>query len=518
MSTRNRYGSSSSSSSTKRSSFSENLSKKKTTSVKTLLEKKRPALVDVTNQRNGSVAGGRAPTSVPSKPLVPCASRVSKMKDSVTCSQKDVIYGNTLPASMTVKSSVLVPSKDTSLKKRNQPKGGVAAIHDRSSIDVELPELGPIVCAPRMMDVSQSRSFSGSVSMDESMSTCDSLKSPEFEYIDCEDVSAVKSVERRETSSLNFWDNSQVEGKFYASDAVLKTEINDEVVNIDNNLTDPQFCASIACDIYKHLRETEASKRPTTHFMEKIQKDINASMRAVLIDWLVEVAEEYRLLPDTLFLTVNYIDRYLSSNTMIRQRLQLLGVACVMIAAKYEEIRAPLVEEFCSITDNTYSREEVLQMESAVLNYLKFEMTAPTARCFLRRFVCVAQGTCKVPSMQLECLTNYLAELSLLDYSMLRFTQSLIAASATFLAKFILNPRKKPWDSTLRYYTDYKASELCDCVMALHHLCCSGSFSNLPAVREKYSQHKYKFVAKKYCPPSIPSEFFQDLSNYGFTS
>jgi len=97
-----------------------------------------------------------------------------------------------------------------------------------------------------------------------------------------------------------------------------------------------------------------------------------------------QVSEEYRLVPETLYLTVNYIDRYLSGNVISRQKLQLLGVACMMIAAKYEEICAPQVEEFCYITDNTYLKDEVLDMESDVLNYLKFEMTAPTTKCFLR--------------------------------------------------------------------------------------------------------------------------------------
>ncbi|KAG7032817.1 Cyclin-A1-1, partial [Cucurbita argyrosperma subsp. argyrosperma] len=130
---------------------------------------------------------------------------------------------------------------------------------------------------------------------------------------------------------------------------------------------------------------------------------------------------------------------------MDRQRLQLLGVACMMIASKYEEICAPQVEEFCYITDNTYFKEEVLQMESSVLNYLKFEMTAPTPKCFLRRFVRVARGVDEVSSMQLECLSNFIAELSLLEYNMLCYAPSLIAASAVFLAKFILLPTKRPW-------------------------------------------------------------------------
>ncbi|XP_008806262.2 cyclin-A1-4 isoform X3 [Phoenix dactylifera] len=287
----------------------------------------------------------------------------------------------------------------------------------------------------------------------------------------------------------------------------------DDIFDVDNNHKDPQLCATLAPDIYKHLRTAETEKRPATDFMERIQKDINASMRAILVDWLVEVAEEYRLVPDTLYLTVNYIDRYLSGNEMNRQRLQLLGVVCMFIAAKYEEICAPQVEEFCYITDNTYFKDEVLQMEAAVLKYLKFEMTAPTAKCFLRRFVRAAQGCDEVPLLQLEFLANYVAELSLLEYNMLCYSPSLIAASAIFLAKFILQPMKKPWNATLGHYTLYKPSELCDCVKALHQLFHSSPGSSLPAIREKYSQHKYKFVAKKYCPPSIPSEFFQDPVN-----
>ncbi|KAL3641230.1 hypothetical protein CASFOL_016198 [Castilleja foliolosa] len=115
------------------------------------------------------------------------------------------------------------------------------------------------------------------------------------------------------------------------------------------------------------------------------------------------------------------------------------------LEVKYEEICAPQVEEFCYITDNTYFKEEVLQMESNVLNYLKFEMTALTVKCFLRRFVCAAKGLNEAPLLQLECLANYVAELSLLEYNMLCFAPSLIAVSSIFLAKFIHLPSRSPW-------------------------------------------------------------------------
>ncbi|XP_065633782.1 cyclin-A1-1-like [Quercus suber] len=205
-----------------------------------------------------------------------------------------------------------------------------------------------------------------------------------------------------------------------------------------------------------------------------------------------------RLVPDTLYLTINYIDRYLSGNLMNRQQLQLPGVACMMIASKYEEICAPQVEEFCYITDNTYFKEEVLQMESAVLNYLKFEMTAPTAKCFLRRFVCAAQGINEIlflglSAQYLECLANYIAELSLLEYSMLCYAPSLIAGSAIFLANYFLFPSKRPWNSTL-------PSDLCDCAAIAIILVYLLSGRNTINIRKKAKQvHKADIFDPNLC-------------------
>ncbi|KAI3991193.1 hypothetical protein MKX01_022414, partial [Papaver californicum] len=101
------------------------------------------------------------------------------------------------------------------------------------------------------------------------------------------------------------------------------------------NSIDPQMCAPYASDIYNYLHsmEIESKRRPIPDYIEKIQKDITATMRGVLVDWLVEVAEEYKLVSDTLYMTVSYIDRYLSSNALNRQKLQLLGVSCMLIAS-----------------------------------------------------------------------------------------------------------------------------------------------------------------------------------------
>lgn len=77
----------------------------------------------------------------------------------------------------------------------------------------------------------------------------------------------------------------------------------------------------------------EPKRRPIPDYLEKVQKDVTANMRGVLVDWLVEVAEEYKLLSDTLYLSVSYIDRFLSANKVARQRLQLLGVSSMFIAS-----------------------------------------------------------------------------------------------------------------------------------------------------------------------------------------
>ena len=79
--------------------------------------------------------------------------------------------------------------------------------------------------------------------------------------------------------------------------------------------------------------QKEVKRRPIADYIEKVQKDVSVNMRAILVDWLVEVAEEYKLLPYSLYLTISYIDRYLSVNVLNRQRLQLLGVSSMLIAA-----------------------------------------------------------------------------------------------------------------------------------------------------------------------------------------
>ncbi|MFS8003118.1 putative cyclin domain-containing protein [Helianthus anomalus] len=275
-----------------------------------------------------------------------------------------------------------------------------------------------------------------------------------------------------------------------------KVEVaNDQViVDIDSKHKDPQMCSLYAAEIYNNLRAAELKGRPLVNYMKTVQRDITQEMRGILIDWLVEVCEEYKLKSETLYLTVTLIDQYLSKMYIEKQRLQLLGITCMLIASKYEEIIAPRVEDFCFITDGTYARREVLDMERQVVDVLSFQISVPTVIKFLRRFILAAQSSYKVPIVELEYLANYLAELTLTEYSFLKFPPSLIAASAVFLAKWTLDQVEHTWNPTLEHYTNYKASKLTETVLALQDIQLNKE-ATLHAIRQKYMQNKFHKVA-----------------------
>jgi len=163
------------------------------------------------------------------------------------------------------------------------------------------------------------------------------------------------------------------------------------------------------------------------------QSDVNAKMRAILVDWLVEVHMKFRLVPETLFLCINIIDRYCSLVKVQRSKLQLVGVTALLIACKYEEIYPPEVRDCVYITDSAYEREEVLDMEQDIVHQLSFRITVPTAYPFLQRFLKLL----KAPAM-VKHAASYYTERTLQEHDMLRFRPSLICASAIVLA--INNP------------------------------------------------------------------------------
>jgi cyclin A len=144
---------------------------------------------------------------------------------------------------------------------------------------------------------------------------------------------------------------------------------------------------ALAREIDQFHRKHEDKYRVKVDCFQEIQLDINSRMRGILVDWLVEVGEEYKLNSATLHLSVHCVDRYLSTASVPRGRLQLLGCACMMVACKYEEVFGPSVDDFVYISDNTYTNDQMLAMEKDVLEVLDFRLSSTHVYHFLERFV-----------------------------------------------------------------------------------------------------------------------------------
>ena len=159
------------------------------------------------------------------------------------------------------------------------------------------------------------------------------------------------------------------------------------------------------------------------------QSDINAKMRAILVDWLIEVHTKFRLVPETLYLCINILDRYCKMVQIRRSKLQLVGVTSLLIACKYEEIYPPEVRDCVFITDRAYTSSEVLDMEQDIVHRLGFKITVPTAYPFLRRFLSMINA-----SALTKHAASYYTERTLQEHDMLFYKPSLICIAAVVLA------------------------------------------------------------------------------------
>ena len=266
--------------------------------------------------------------------------------------------------------------------------------------------------------------------------------------------------------------------------SVLDLELEDK-----NNLNNPQFVSFYARDITTFCCENGKKTMSRFGYLD-IQKDINEKMRAILVDWLVDVHSKFKLRSETLFLTVNLIDRYLNEREVSRQKLQLVGVACMLIACKYEEIYAPEVKDFVYITDNAYDREEVLEMEGKILEVLKFNLLTHSANFFLERFAQLTDCTEKA-----LMLARYLLELSLVEYKMIKFSPIHLASSAVYLSKKLFK-LENPWTDTLQRNTNMTEAEVRICAKDMCLLLQYSDKNNLQAVKRKFSTPKFLGISK----------------------
>lgn len=159
------------------------------------------------------------------------------------------------------------------------------------------------------------------------------------------------------------------------------------------------------------------------------QPNINNVMRSILVDWLIEVHQKFRLVQETLYLCVNILDRYLSIVPVERTQLQLVGVTSLWLASKYEEIYPPEVKDCVYITDRAYTHQDVLDMEATILQVLKFNLSVPTAFPFLHRFLFLTNAT-----TTMKHASSYYLDRMLQESDYLKFRPSVLASAVVCLA------------------------------------------------------------------------------------
>ncbi|XP_075634674.1 G2/mitotic-specific cyclin S13-7-like [Castanea sativa] len=272
----------------------------------------------------------------------------------------------------------------------------------------------------------------------------------------------------------------------------------DQIVNIDmGDENDDLAVAEYVDDIYKFYKLTEDESQ--VHDYMNSQPDINVKMRSILIDWLIDVHRRFELMPETLYLTINIVDRYLSKKIVSRRELQLVGMSSMLLACKYEESYCLKVDDLVCISDYAYPDTQILVMEKAILEKLEWYLTVPTPYVFLVRYIKASVA----PDLEMENMVFFLAELGLMHYpTTILYCPSMIAAAAVFAANCTLN--KTPfWSETLKHYSGYSEEQIMDCAKLLVEFHLSAAESKLKVVYGKYSCSDRGAVALVPPPKSL---------------
>jgi len=253
--------------------------------------------------------------------------------------------------------------------------------------------------------------------------------------------------------------------------------------DVEDEQWDTSMVAEYGDEIFGYMKKLEQKLMPNPRYMDQ-QQEIQWSMRAVLVDWVVQVHQRFSLLPETLFLTVNYIDRFLSCKIVSLAKLQLVGATALFVAAKYEEVNCPTIQEIIYMVDGGYSVDELLKAERFMLSMLQFELGWPGPMSFLRRIS-------KADDYDLETrtLAKYFLEITIMDERMVGCAPSYTAAAAHCMARMMLG--KGEWSVPHVHFSGYTYVQISVLLQVILE-CCENPRKHHSAVFEKYADKRYK--------------------------
>lgn len=229
----------------------------------------------------------------------------------------------------------------------------------------------------------------------------------------------------------------------------------------EDQWNDPMLVAEYAGEIFGYLFDSEPGIMADPMYANNQQHEISWKMRSVLVDWVIEIHYLFGLLPETLFLAVNIIDRFLSLRTVALGKLQLVGITSLYIATKFEENMCPIMQDFLYMTDKGVSEDEFIKAERFIMQILDFRFCYPNPLNFLRR-ICTEEMNCDVHT---RTLAKYFMEISCIDHRFIGVRPSKVAAAALWLSKKMLVKGK--WNSHLTKLSGYAPQDFRSTVEAM---------------------------------------------------
>jgi hypothetical protein len=239
------------------------------------------------------------------------------------------------------------------------------------------------------------------------------------------------------------------------------------------------------------------------------QYEINDKMRAILIDWLIDVHYKFGFKEETLYITIYIIDSYLSLKQIERCNLQLLGITALFIACKQNEIIFRRLKEYAYITDNAYTESDIITMENIILRTLNFNLLFPSALSFYE-ILCNNIGIKN--STEKFHLGEFLIQSFIMDSKSLNYTYSAIAcASAYIVMKFFkmknyqlcydkkifnIKEKKESIDMTKTIDNSSSVSVVKECAKDMCFFVGQLSKNNLRATIKKFDNKKYGKVSE----------------------
>lgn len=248
------------------------------------------------------------------------------------------------------------------------------------------------------------------------------------------------------------------------------------------DLDDPLMVAEYTDDIFDYLYGLEPKYMPNPNYMDD-QHELEWHQRGVLLDWLIEVHAKLHLLPETLFLATNIIDRFMTLRVVNLDKIQLVGVTALLLAAKYEEVFPPALNHFAYLTGGNFDESDILGAEKFMLQILEFEFSYPNPLNFLRRI-----SKADNYDVQSRSFGKYFLEIAIIDHHMISYPPSVHAAMSMYVARTIL--KRPEWDANLVHYSgDY--SEKTVRKVAKHLVRYLASPVEHEALFKKYASKRY---------------------------